>query len=248
MAEIRFTADLGAEVTVSVGGESPREVRQAVLGALRQFGRLGWRAVRVPTRGFRFPLEAEPGFDWSLLGARRARCTVDGEERDGVWFADRFYTRRELAPNPRQKLGPAVKYSRGARSTDPAELVEEGDGGFRYVTLAVFRGGGRPREEFHVSDMDSSAAPDGDAERRQTADDGVPPLPNQDDHKALLLFIRSVGPRLDDAATFDLEGRTENLKQFAREHWAEIKAQLPVARAVANAMAAALSASHPEGG
>jgi hypothetical protein len=248
MAEIGFIADFGVEVIVAVGGATPHEVRQEMLRALRGYGRLGWHAVRRPPRGFRFPLASEPDFDWSLLGARRATCTMEGEVRDGVWFSGQFYTRREFAPNPRQKLGPAVKYSRGARATDPAELVEEGDGGFRYVTLAVFRGGGRPREEFHVPDMDSSAAPDGDAERRQTADDGVPPLPNQDDHKALLLFIRSVGPRLDDAATFDLEGRTENLKQFAREHWAEIKAQLPVARAVANAMAAALSASHPEGG
>jgi hypothetical protein len=66
----------------------------------------------------------------------------------GVWYAGQFYTRRELEPNPRMKLAAAVKYSRGAKNTDPPEIIEEGDGSFRYVTLAVFRGDGRRREEF----------------------------------------------------------------------------------------------------
>jgi hypothetical protein len=43
-----------------------------------------------------------------------------------------------------------VKYSRGARTTDPAEVVEDGGGDFRYVTLALFRGDGRRREEYAV--------------------------------------------------------------------------------------------------
>lgn len=42
----------------------------------------------------------------------------------------------------------AVKYSRGARSTDPPEIVEDGGGDFRYVTLAVFRGDGRRHAEY----------------------------------------------------------------------------------------------------
>ena len=48
------------------------------------------------------------------------------------------------------KMGAAVKYSRGARQGDPPGAVKEGDGSFRYVTLAVFRGEGRRREEFAV--------------------------------------------------------------------------------------------------
>jgi hypothetical protein len=43
-----------------------------------------------------------------------------------------------------------VKYSRGARGTDPADIVEDSGGDFRYVTLAVFRGDGRRCEEYAV--------------------------------------------------------------------------------------------------
>lgn len=42
----------------------------------------------------------------------------------------------------------AGRGGRGARSTDPAEIVEDGGGDFRYVTLAVFRGDGRRRAEY----------------------------------------------------------------------------------------------------
>ncbi len=61
----------------------------------------------------------------------------------GVWHGGQFYTRRELAEQQRKGLARAVRYSRGARSTDPPEIVEDGGGDFRYVTLAVFRGDGR---------------------------------------------------------------------------------------------------------
>jgi hypothetical protein len=247
MAEIRFIADFGVEVIVPVGGATPHVVRQEMLRALRRYGRLGWRAVRVPPRGFRFPLASEPDFDWSLLGGRRGSCVVDGEEREGVWFADRFYTRREFAANPRQKLGPAVKFSRGALATDPPEFVEEGDGGFRYVTLAVFRGDGRAREEFAVpSAVDNETESSHRTAEREASGAGVPPLPPQDDHEALLFFIRFVGPRIEEDATFELDGREERLKQFARDHWSEIRAELPIARAVANAMAAAVRTATSE--
>jgi hypothetical protein len=148
MAEIHFLADLGAKVRIPLPGTTAREVRQALFRALREYGGLGWRAVPIPPGGLRFPLANESNFDWRLLGARRGRGTVEGEERDGVWYDGQFYTRREFEANPRMKLGPAVKYSRGARSTDPPEVVEEGDGSFRYVTLAVFRGEGRRREAY----------------------------------------------------------------------------------------------------
>jgi hypothetical protein len=48
------------------------------------------------------------------------------------------------------KLSAAVKYSRGAKNTDAPGIVEEGDGAFRYVTLAVFRGEGRRHTEYAV--------------------------------------------------------------------------------------------------
>lgn len=150
MAEIRLITELGAEVLLPLAGDNASELRAEVLETLRAFGSLGWRGSSVPAGGFRFPLANEPDFDWRLLGARRGTCTVEGEEREGVWLAGDFYTRRELAPNARMKLGPAVKYSRGARPTDPPALVEEGDAGFHYVTLAVFRGAGRRREAYAI--------------------------------------------------------------------------------------------------
>lgn len=148
MAAIRFITDLNAEVNVSVNGENPRALRRAVLHTLRVFGELGWRSGSVPPGGYRFPLANEPDFDWRILGARRGTCTITGEERQGVWHAGMFYSRRELVEQERKSLKQAVKYSRGARSTDPPEIVEDGGGEFRYVTLAVFRGDGRRREEY----------------------------------------------------------------------------------------------------
>ena len=59
MAEIRFLADLGAELRVPLTGDTAREVRQALLRALREYGQLGWRAVPIPAGGLRFPLAKE---------------------------------------------------------------------------------------------------------------------------------------------------------------------------------------------
>ena len=150
MATLRFITDLGAEVFVRVEGDNAPEVRQAVLRTQREFGRVGWRSGDVPSGGFRFSLADEPDFDWSLIGGRRSTITVQGEERHGVWYDGHFYTRRELEPNRRMKLAAAVKYSRGAKNIDPPEIVEEGDGSFSYVTLAVFRGKGSRHEEYAV--------------------------------------------------------------------------------------------------
>lgn len=150
MAGVRFITDLHADVYVSVRGENPRSLHRAVYDTLRAFGELGWRSGTIPPGGYRFPLANERGFDWRLIGARRGTCKIDGEEREGVWHAGLFYSRRELAEQDRRRLGRAVKYSRGARSTDPPEIVEDGGGEFRYVTLAVFRGDARRREEYAI--------------------------------------------------------------------------------------------------
>lgn len=150
MTEIRFTADLGAEVRVPLQGATAREVRTALFRALREYGALGWRAVPIPAGGLRLPLANEPDFDWRLVGARRGRGTVEGEEREGVWYDGQFFSRRKFEANPRRKLGPAVKYSRVAKNGDALEAVEEADGGFSYVTLAVFRGEGRRREAYAI--------------------------------------------------------------------------------------------------
>ncbi|THF83646.1 single-stranded DNA-binding protein [Deinococcus sp. KSM4-11] len=136
MLHIEFLTDLGARVTVDV------DSADKLLDVQRQYGRLGWTSGEVPTGGYQFPLDNEPDFDWTLIGARKW-ISPDGEEL--VIHKGHAYRRRELeaVDSRKMKLPAAVKYSRGAKSTDPDHLREKSDGEFEYVTLAIFRGGKR---------------------------------------------------------------------------------------------------------
>lgn len=136
MLHIEFLTDLGAKVTVDV------ESADKVLDTQRQYGRLGWTSGEVPTGGYQFPLDNEPDFDWSLIGARKW-TNAEGEEM--IMHRGHAYRRRELeaVDSRKMKLPAAVKYSRGAKSTDPDHVREKADGEFEYVTLAIFRGGKR---------------------------------------------------------------------------------------------------------
>lgn len=136
MLHIEFLTDLGAKVTVDV------ESADKLLDVQRQYGRLGWTSGTIPTGGYQFPLDNEPDFDWSLLGARKW-ASPEGEEL--VIHKGHAYRRRELeaVDSRKMKLPAAVKYSRGAKSTDPDHVREKSDGEFEYVTLAIFRGGKR---------------------------------------------------------------------------------------------------------
>lgn len=136
MLHIEFTTDLGAKVSVDI--DAPEQL----LDAQRRFGRLGWYSGDVPAGGFQFPLDNEADFDWSLLGGRKF-ALEDGEE--AVYCRGAVWKRRELSAVDTKKLRlpAAVKYSRGARPTDPEHLREKSDGEIEYVTLAIFRGGRR---------------------------------------------------------------------------------------------------------
>ncbi|GHF38782.1 hypothetical protein HNQ07_001829 [Deinococcus metalli] len=136
MLHIEFLTDLGARVTVDV------DSADKLLDVQRQYGRLGWTSGEVPTGGYQFPLDNEADFDWTLIGARKW-TSPDGE--DLVIHKGHAYRRRELeaVDSRKMKLPAAVKYSRGAKSTDPEHLREKSDGEFEYVTLAIFRGGKR---------------------------------------------------------------------------------------------------------
>ncbi|UBV42888.1 single-stranded DNA-binding protein [Deinococcus taeanensis] len=136
MLHIEFTTDLGARVTVDV------DSADKLLDIQRQYGRLGWTSGEIPTGGYQFPLDNELDFDWHLIGARKW-TSPDGEEL--VIHKGYAYRRRELeaVDSRKMKLPAAVKYSRGAKSTDPDHIREKSDGEFEYVTLAIFRGGKR---------------------------------------------------------------------------------------------------------
>lgn len=136
MLHIEFITDLGARVTVDV------ESAEKLLDVQRQYGRLGWTSGAIPSGGYQFPLDNEPDFDWALIGARKW-TSPDNEEL--VIHRGHAYRRRELeaVDSRKLKLPAAVKYSRGAKSTDPEAVREKSDGEFEYVTLAIFRGGKR---------------------------------------------------------------------------------------------------------
>lgn len=136
MLHIEFTTDLGARVTVDASSV------EEIIELQRRYGRMGWYSGEVPSGGFIFPLENEPDFDWALLGGRKI-TTKEGEEV--VICRGYSYKRRELEAVETKKLTmpKAVKYSRGARPTDPEHLREKADGDIEYVTLAIFRGGRR---------------------------------------------------------------------------------------------------------
>ncbi len=136
MLHIEFLTDLGAKVSVDV------ESADKLLDVQRQYGRLGWTSGEIPSGGYQFPLENEPDFDWSLIGARKWK---NPEGEDMVIHRGHAYRRRELeaVDSRKMKLPAAIKYSRGAKSTDPDHVREKSDGEFEYVTLAIFRGGKR---------------------------------------------------------------------------------------------------------
>lgn len=110
------------------------------------YGQQGLRPDReIPAGGLELPYAAHDHFNWALIGARPARSNKNGETVDGVWHDGDFYTRRVLdaVDSKKVKLPQAIKYSRGARSTDPEQLIERAEGEFAYRTLIIFRGAGR---------------------------------------------------------------------------------------------------------
>lgn len=148
MISLEFIDPLGAKVLVRLAVDSTDpigEIEAAVLSTRKKFGSIGFTSGEVPYGGHRFPLEAEADFDWSILGAKQGSLkSNDGSLEQGVWYRGDFYKRRELEPveNKKMKLAAAIKYSRGARDSDPPERIEKsGEAG--YITLAMFRGGKR---------------------------------------------------------------------------------------------------------
>ncbi|AFD24277.1 single-stranded DNA-binding protein [Deinococcus gobiensis] len=173
MLRIEFVTDLGARVSVEV------ESADKLLEVQRQYGRLGWTSGEVPQGGYLFPLDNEQDFDWSLIGARKF---TNNEGEDMVMHRGHAYRRRELeaVDSRKLKLPAAIKYSRGAKNTDPEHVREKADGEFEYVTLAIFRGGKRqerfaqPAGRSQPAQGSRPAAPAGNGPRPQAAPAGRP--------------------------------------------------------------------------
>lgn len=58
-------------------------------------------------------------------------------------------------------------------------------------------------------------------------------------HEAMLEFIRSVGPRIDENAEITVAGKRHNLKTFVRENWTTLKEQIRLTKTVVKATEAA---------
>lgn len=105
-----------------------------------EMGQSGYTPVVTPPQGgFRFGLAAEENFDWACLGGFKM-MSAEGEEI--VMWRGESYKKRTLdaVDTKKMKMPAAVKYSRGAKATDPEHTREKADGEFEYVTLAIFRG------------------------------------------------------------------------------------------------------------
>lgn len=174
---IHFTTDLGAQVSVSAASADQ------VLELQRRYGKRGWYSGTIPPGGLILPYDNEHDFDWRLIGGRRFADKETGEIM--VWCRGHAWKRRELAAVESKKmtLPAAIKYSRGAKPTDPPAIREQGDGEIEYVTLCIFRGGTR---------RDTYAVP-GDEAGGESPDEAPMVTPNEAD--AFFKEIVSLGMR-----------------------------------------------------
>ena len=140
MPRLHLTGPLGTKLTIDVE-------EQDLLDVLRRYGRQGWTSGELPAGGLSLPYAMADAFDWSLIGAR-AYITPDGES--AVMYRGQSFKKRDLPAVETKKMSlPAmIKYSRGARPTDPPHLKEGEEGAVQYVTLISFRGAGRVIEAY----------------------------------------------------------------------------------------------------
>lgn len=126
---LEFITDLGAQARVTVPEDH-------YLDILRHYGQKGWYSQNPALGPLRLPLANEADFDWRLVGGRLIE--IEGEP---VVMARGFgWKRRELPADAKKKMPAAVKYSRGAKVTDPLHLREGDEDGIQYVTLVIFSG------------------------------------------------------------------------------------------------------------
>ena len=134
MISLNLTGVLGTSMSITVADEGE------VLSTLRTWGGRGWTSGEIPAGGLNLPLCMADTFDWTLIGARE---WVNPEGEQCVIYKGQTYKRRELDPNPKFKMGAAVKLSRGAKGHDLPHLKEGEEGGVQYITLLTFRGNGK---------------------------------------------------------------------------------------------------------
>jgi hypothetical protein len=142
MLKVDFTTDLGHKISGEV------ETMELAFKVIKHYGSLGWYSGEIPNGGFQQTLAAHPNFDWSVIGGKKY-INSDGEEiifcRGHAWKRRDF----EEVNTKKLKMPAAIKYSRGAKPTDPESIVEKSDGDVGYVTLIMFRGAGKFVNDFY---------------------------------------------------------------------------------------------------
>lgn len=147
---LHLTNSIGMRVSVLFDSE------QDAFAKMRALGHSGWTPNEIPAGGFKLPLAMHERFDWSLIGA----FSLTIEDEPGVMFQGQFYKRREYEEQTKgKKLPAAIKYSRGAKPTDPPHLIEGDEkSSFKYVTLISFRGNGKAIPQFEIPGKDGALA------------------------------------------------------------------------------------------
>lgn len=141
--QLHLTGPLGEAVSLTVTDATDLHAKQ------RAWGKKGWTPGTgdVPAGGFTLPYCMADTFDWAMIGA--TAFEIEGQQV--VKHRGHIYKRRDFeAQNSGKKMPASVKYSRGAKPTDPIHLKEGDEGGVQYVTLIVFRGGGNALTEYEL--------------------------------------------------------------------------------------------------
>ncbi|MBV9775065.1 MAG: hypothetical protein JO040_14020 [Gemmatimonadetes bacterium] len=58
----------------------------------------------------------------------------------------------------------------------------------------------------------------------------------REEHDALLVFIKGMGPRIGEEAEIEIGGHARNLRQYVRENWTAMKEEPTLARTVVEAI------------
>lgn len=143
MTQLQMTGPLGEILLLPITDHAEQLREQRAWGGRGYTPGTG----EIPAGGFTLPYSMANTFDWAMLGA--SAFEIDGQHC--VKHRGHTYKRRDFeARTTGVKMPASVKYSRGAKPTDPAHIKEGDEGGVQYVTLIQFRGNGRALTEYEV--------------------------------------------------------------------------------------------------
>jgi hypothetical protein len=141
-ATLEVTNLVGMKLHVAVASVDDAYAKMRALGAR------GFSTGEQPAGGYSLPYRMADTFDFSLIGGRYFEHEKDGVKFKCVDHRGQLYTRRDYEAETRGQRKPAkIKFSRGAKPTDPPHLKEGDENSPQYVTLISFVGNGFPIEE-----------------------------------------------------------------------------------------------------